>query len=70
MSTESKLPPAEHLGDGVYVSFDGYHLNIAVNDHRNHAVAIEPQVLANLIRYARGINAAYSAPHFRFPVES
>jgi hypothetical protein len=49
--------PAEHIGDGVYASFDGYHVNLAVNDHRNHAVALDPYVLADLIKYAQRVGA-------------
>lgn len=54
----------QHLGDGVYASFDGYHINIAVNDHRNHVVAIEPGVLTNLISYAKAVNEHHSTKHF------
>lgn len=41
----------EYIGDGVYVSFDGYNVNIAVNNHENHVVALEPQVQESLIAY-------------------
>ena len=52
--TDKPTPPApQHIGDGVYVSFDGYHLNVAVNDHRNHVASLEPDVLWNLLEYAR-----------------
>lgn len=40
-----------HLGDGVYASFDGYHIWLAVNDHRHKVVALEPAVLAALVQY-------------------
>ncbi len=29
----------EHIGDGVYVHFTGYNIEISVNDHRNPPVA-------------------------------
>jgi hypothetical protein len=45
----------QYLGDGVYASFDGYHVNLAVNDHRNHAVALEPAVLEALVRYVNSL---------------
>lgn len=45
----------EHLGDGVYVSFDGYQLWLAVNDHNNKVVALEPGVVVALLAYARRI---------------
>ncbi len=40
-----------HIGDGVYVSFDGYHINLAVNHHENHAVALDPGVVTVLLAY-------------------
>lgn len=40
-----------HAGDGVYLSFDGWHINIAVNHHNSHAVALERDVWAQLVRY-------------------
>ena len=45
----------EYLGDGVYASFDGYHIWLAVNDHRNKVVALEPAVMAGLQRYAAAL---------------
>jgi sulfur transfer complex TusBCD TusB component (DsrH family) len=40
-----------YLGDGVYVSFDGYQIWLAADDHRNKVVALEPDVMARLIAY-------------------
>ena len=54
----SVKPPAgpRYLGDGVYVSFDGFQFWLHVGAHTNPpAVALEPQVLANLNEYARAI---------------
>ena len=45
----------KYIGDGVYVSFDGYHINIAVNHHENHTVALEPEVVNNLKKYFKEI---------------
>jgi hypothetical protein len=42
-----------YIGDGVYVSFDGYCVVVAVSHHENDVVALEPQVLENLIQYAK-----------------
>jgi len=44
---------ATYLGDGVYASHDGFHVWLAVNHHENNVVvvALEPQVLANLVKY-------------------
>jgi hypothetical protein len=41
-----------YLGDGVYASFDGYQIWLAVNHHENKQVALEPQVLGALLEYA------------------
>jgi hypothetical protein len=40
-----------YLGDGVYASFDGYQIWLAVNHHENKVVALEPQVFKNLCHY-------------------
>jgi hypothetical protein len=42
-----------HIGDGVYVYFDGFGFELRVNDHRNPmAVYLEPSVLDALNRFA------------------
>ena len=41
----------KYLGDGVYASFDGYHVWLAVTHHSNNVVALEPQVYRALIEY-------------------
>lgn len=41
----------EYIGDGVYASFDGYQIWLAVNHHNNKVVALEPNVFENLLRY-------------------
>jgi hypothetical protein len=43
---------ATYLGDGVYASFDGYQIWLAVNHHENKVVALEPSVFARLCQYA------------------
>jgi hypothetical protein len=55
----------EHLGDGVYASFDGYQIWLAANHHENKVIAIEPRVLSALIRYASFVNATYDTEHFK-----
>jgi hypothetical protein len=40
-----------YLGDGVYVSFDGYQIWLAVNHHENKVVALEPSVFRRLCEY-------------------
>lgn len=42
----------DYLGDGVYVRFDGYQIWVAANHHTNEVVALEPEVLNRLIRFA------------------
>jgi hypothetical protein len=44
-----------YLGDGVYASFDGYQIWLAVNHHENKQVAIEPAVLLSLLSYAERV---------------
>lgn len=41
-----------YIGDGVYVSFDGYHVAISVNDHLSPPVVhLEKPVFDALVRY-------------------
>lgn len=40
----------KYIGDGVYLSHDGYQLWLAANHHENKVVAIDPQVFTNLIK--------------------
>lgn len=44
-----------YIGDGVYASFNGYHIWLAVNDHRNRVVALEPQVMEALKQFEKDI---------------
>lgn len=49
-------PPVEptYLGDGVYASFDGYHIWLHLGRHDNpRLIAIEPQVYDALKHYAK-----------------
>ena len=45
-----------YLGDGVYASFDGYQVWLAVNDHNNKVIALEPQVFEALKLYVEKLN--------------
>lgn len=38
-----------HMGDGVYLSHDDYQFWLAVNDHENYVVALEPAVATRLM---------------------
>lgn len=43
---------SDHLGDGVYATFDGYGVEIRVNTHLSPMVAyFEPSVVAALPRF-------------------
>ncbi len=39
-----------HLGDGVYLSYDGWQFWLAVNHHENRVVALEPMVAERLVK--------------------
>jgi len=57
----NKLVEDEYLGDGVYASFDGYHIILDLRAQDNTTrIALEPSVLANLYTYAHkaGLAAA------------
>jgi hypothetical protein len=47
----------QHLGDGVYADFDGYHIILTANNPRDETrrVYLEPQVVMALIRYIKQI---------------
>lgn len=45
----------QYLGDGVYASFDGYQIWLAVNHHDNIVVALEPNVFHALMKYAASL---------------
>jgi hypothetical protein len=41
-----------YLGDAVYAHFDGYGIELRLNDHRNQCVVyLEPEVMQNLIEF-------------------
>ena len=44
-----------HLGDGAYAGTDGHHIWLGANHHENMTVALEPDVFAALVRYARDV---------------
>lgn len=50
-----------YLGDGVYASFDGYQIWLAANHHENQVIALEPLVLAALIKYNSDLQEKYRA---------
>lgn len=49
-----------YLGDGVYASFDGYKIWLAVRHHENKVVALEPEVFASLCAYVERLKEKQS----------
>lgn len=48
-----------YLGDGLYVSFDGYILTLrAPREHGDHWVGLEPQVFKALLDYVDQLKKA------------
>ena len=47
-----------YLGDGVYASFDGYQIWLAVNHHTNTVVALEPNVFNALVEFEKRLRQA------------
>lgn len=45
----------DYIGDGVYVSFDGYHIWLTVErgDEGQARIALEPEVFHNLVQYRK-----------------
>ena len=53
MSDELK---EDYLGDGVYVSFDGYHIVLDLRGQDNFTkIALEPSVLESLDRFRKRV---------------
>ena len=47
----------QYLGDGVYASFDGYHIWLAANHHENKVIALEPAVFQQLVQYEKELQS-------------
>ena len=45
----------EYLGDGVYASFDGYQIWLAVNHHENKVIALDPRTCTSLENYIKQV---------------
>lgn len=52
MAVDGRMRGLEHIGDGVYVGNDGFHIWLGANHHENMTVALEPAVFVALVRYA------------------
>ena len=44
-----------YLGDGVYASYDGFQIWLAVNEPDNDVVALEPMTFGALVRYVESL---------------
>jgi len=57
--------PVSYLGDGVYASFDGYHIWLRTGSHDDadatNRIALEPAVFESLLEYRRGLLEAFPA---------
>jgi hypothetical protein len=52
MSDMARLKLKRYLGDGVYAGFGGYQIWVwAEREGQEHAVALEPEVMASLAHY-------------------
>jgi hypothetical protein len=52
MTTENKIIEDDYLGDGVYASFDGWHIVLDLRGQDTVTkISLEPNVLNSLIRY-------------------
>jgi hypothetical protein len=62
---ETPIIAPDHLGDGAYASFDGYHLILTANHHdpalATDKVAFDPHALTALKRYIARLEAAIEA---------
>jgi len=54
VSSQSLAEPT-YLGDGVYASFDGYHIWLKTGGGKDPQIALEPSVYFSLRRYAQSI---------------
>ena len=57
LTPDEKRYPIEYLGDGVYASFDGYHVWLRTERFGwMHTIALEPCVLDSLKMYAERVH--------------
>jgi hypothetical protein len=56
--------PETYLGDGLYASFDGWHVVLrAPRQGGDHFVALEPETMMSFRRYLEALNLKYPG-HF------
>lgn len=57
-----KIIEDDYLGDGVYASFDGYHIILDLRGQDDYTrIALEPPVLKRLDRYRASVVKAVEA---------
>ena len=65
MSEENKAPTAIHIGDGAYISFDGYRYVITANHHlpeeATDAVYIQSQDACHLVNFIKCVTEKFEA---------
>ena len=46
---------SQHIGDGVYIGYDGFAIWLHTNDHQfpDNVICLEPQVLDSLIFFCK-----------------
>lgn len=54
-----ELSESTHIGDGVYISHDGFHVWLAANHHENRVVALDPQVLVLMMDWIKANMPVY-----------
>ena len=65
----SKLIEDTYLGDGVYASYDGYHVWLDLRTQDGTRIALEPEVLKMLDLYRRTIQQAIERAQEDKPLE-
>ena len=64
---EGTTKDESYLGDGLYATFDGFQIILrAPRLDGDHWVALEPELLAALIRFADHVNTKYRVKHFKW----
>ena len=54
--------PETYLGDGLYASFDGWHVILrAPREHGDHHIAMEPEVVIAFRRYLGDLTREHPA---------
>ena len=59
---ETRMPNARYIGDGVYISHDGYHLILETTDgdRVTNRIGLEPDVLRTISQYQDYVKEFYA----------